>query len=167
MEPWVWKWNGRYRYNIMLLISRQTDVEIRTDVFMSYIDIAPSSAHWVKTQWHPRSNEHLVSRSLFLITNKKRSGILKEMADCMTGQEKYRVNMVHHVGPARKEGLKKSWGWSSLVAQCVKDPALSLLWHSFNPWPGENFCMLEVWPLPAKKRPKRQENDGWGHIEIT
>ena len=37
----------------------------------------------------------------------------------------------------------------SLVAQCVKDPALSLqqlrslLWHGFDPWPG-NFCMSWV-----------------------
>ena len=23
------------------------------------------------------------------------------------------------------------------MAQWVKDPALSLLWHGFNPWPGE------------------------------
>ena len=28
--------------------------------------------------------------------------------------------------------------WSSLVAQWVKDPASSLLWHRFGPWPG-NF----------------------------
>ena len=26
--------------------------------------------------------------------------------------------------------------WSSLVAQWVKDQALSLLWHEFSPWPG-------------------------------
>ena len=30
--------------------------------------------------------------------------------------------------------------WSSLVAQLLKDLALSLLWHGFNPWPG-NFHM--------------------------
>ena len=30
--------------------------------------------------------------------------------------------------------------WSSLAAQRVKDPALSLLWNGFDPWP-ENFRM--------------------------
>ena len=35
------------------------------------------------------------------------------------------------------------------MAQWIKDPALSLLWlgsllwHRFNPWPG-NFCMLRA-----------------------
>ena len=27
----------------------------------------------------------------------------------------------------------------------VKNLALSLLWHEFNPWP-RNFHMLQVWP---------------------
>ena len=41
---------------------------------------------------------------------------------------------------------------SSLVAQGVKNPALSLqqlgslLWYGFDPWPG-NFHMPWVWPL--------------------
>ena len=40
---------------------------------------------------------------------------------------------------------------SSLVAQWVKDPALSLLWlwlqlwHGFDPWP-RNFCMPQAQP---------------------
>ena len=51
---------------------------------------------------------------------------------------------------------KKTYGWSSLVAQWVKDPLVSLLrfwslpWHGFNPWPG-NFHMPWMWP----KRPQR------------
>ena len=36
---------------------------------------------------------------------------------------------------------------SSLVAQQVKGPALSLLWHGFIPWP-RNFCM--PWAGPKK-----------------
>ena len=32
---------------------------------------------------------------------------------------------------------------SLLVAQGVKDLALSLLWHGFDPWPG-NFCILRA-----------------------
>ena len=43
---------------------------------------------------------------------------------------------------------------SSLVAQQVKDPALSLLWlwlwHRFDPWPG-NFLMPQVWPGKKKR----------------
>ena len=31
------------------------------------------------------------------------------------------------------------------MAQWVKDPVLSLLWHGFDPWPG-NFCMPWAWP---------------------
>ena len=40
--------------------------------------------------------------------------------------------------------------WNSLVAQGVKDPALSrkrlrsLLWHGFDPWTG-NLYILWVW----------------------
>ena len=46
--------------------------------------------------------------------------------------------------------LKKDY-WSSLVAQQVKDLALSLLWYwlllwyGFDPWPG-NFHMPHVHP---------------------
>ena len=40
---------------------------------------------------------------------------------------------------------------SSLVAQRVKDPVLSLLWLRFDPWPW-NFCML--WVQPKKKKGK-------------
>ena len=51
---------------------------------------------------------------------------------------------------------KKFLCWNSLVAQWVKDPALSLQWlrlllrHGFSPWPG-NIHMLWVWP--KKKNP--------------
>ena len=40
--------------------------------------------------------------------------------------------------------------WSSLVLQCVKDLALSLLWLRFSLWPG-HFCMPQAWP-PKKKQ---------------
>ena len=49
---------------------------------------------------------------------------------------------------------------NSLVAQWVKDPALSLqkpeslLWYRFDPWPG-NFHMLRAWQ--KKKKKKKQE----------
>ena len=33
----------------------------------------------------------------------------------------------------------------------VKDPALSLLWLGFDPWPG-NFCMLQAWPKNTSKK---------------
>ena len=51
----------------------------------------------------------------------------------------------------RKVKIKRS----SLVAQRVKDPRLSLLWlrslqwHGFDPWPG-NFCMPWAWPKKGK-----------------
>ena len=41
--------------------------------------------------------------------------------------------------------------WSSLVAQQVEDPALSLLWCGFDPWPRNNFRVLWVW-LEKKQR---------------
>ena len=31
------------------------------------------------------------------------------------------------------------------MPQRIKDPALSLLWHRFDPWP-RNFLMPQVWP---------------------
>ena len=37
--------------------------------------------------------------------------------------------------------------WSSVMAQWVKDPALSVLWHGFYPWPT-NFQMLHMQPPP-------------------
>ena len=52
--------------------------------------------------------------------------------------------------------LKNGSGGSSLVAQGVKDPALSLqqlgqlLWHTFHPWPA-NFHMPWAWPLKIGK----------------
>ena len=51
--------------------------------------------------------------------------------------------------PLVHKAHKKIQLWSSLVAQQVKEPALSLqqlgslLWHGFDPWPG-NFCMLQL-----------------------
>ena len=44
------------------------------------------------------------------------------------------------------------------MAQWVRDPALSLLWCGFHPWPW-NFCVLWVWPktnlIYKKKRGAR------------
>ena len=59
--------------------------------------------------------------------------------------------------------------WSSLVAQWVKDHALtpqwlrSLLWHGFNPWP-KNFCM--PWARPKKKKKKNAHLFHWRY-ELT
>lgn len=44
---------------------------------------------------------------------------------------------------------KKQALGSSLMVQRVKDLMLSLLWHGFDPYPG-NFCMLRM--QPKKKR---------------
>ena len=38
------------------------------------------------------------------------------------------------------------------MAQCIKDPVLSLLWLGFDPWP-RNFCILWAWP--KKKKPPK------------
>lgn len=40
---------------------------------------------------------------------------------------------------------KKQALGSSLMVQRVKDLMLSLLWHGFDPYPG-NFCMLRMQP---------------------
>ena len=39
---------------------------------------------------------------------------------------------------------------NSLVAQQLKDPALSLLWHEFDPWPG-NLSVPWVQPTKSKQ----------------
>ena len=50
---------------------------------------------------------------------------------------------------------KNNKKWSSLVAQQVKDLALSLLWCRFDPWPG-NFHMPWAWPKKEKEKEKKQ-----------
>ena len=45
----------------------------------------------------------------------------------------------------QKRKKKKSISWSSLVAQQVKDPSLSLPWRGLDP-PPRNFCVLQAWP---------------------
>ena len=45
-----------------------------------------------------------------------------------------------------------SRSWNPLVAQWVKDPALSVLWHGFDPW-AKNFRMSKAW-LEKKKNAK-------------
>ena len=42
--------------------------------------------------------------------------------------------------------------WSSLVAQQIKDLALSLLWYRFGPWPGNISA-----PWAQFKKKKRQK----------
>ena len=42
---------------------------------------------------------------------------------------------------------------SSLVAQCVKNHMLSLLWLGFDPWPG-NFQMPWAWTKQTNKQTK-------------
>ena len=44
---------------------------------------------------------------------------------------------------SHKKKKKKEASGSSLVAQWVKDPELSLPWCGFDPWPG-NFHMLQA-----------------------
>ena len=61
----------------------------------------------------------------------------------------------HHYKHGEKNMQLKDEG-SSLVAQQVKDPALSLLWHRFDPWPG-NFRMLWAWPKKKKKKKKNHK----------
>ena len=57
---------------------------------------------------------------------------------------------------------------SFLVAQRVKDLALSLLWlrlllwHGFSSWPG-NFCTQWSWP---KRERQRTSILGWSHLLI-
>ena len=43
---------------------------------------------------------------------------------------------------------------SSLVAQQVEEPVLSLLWCRLDPWP-ENFCMPPVQPNKQTKNPPK------------
>ena len=58
--------------------------------------------------------------------------------------------------------MEKREKWSSLVAQQVKDSALSLLWlrllqwHRFDPWP-QNFHVPWARPRGKKKKKKRRE----------
>lgn len=53
-------------------------------------------------------------------------------------------------------GEHQGWSWSFLVAQGVKDLALSLLLLRFDHWP-QNFHILREWP---KKKKKQKEQGG-------
>ena len=48
---------------------------------------------------------------------------------------------------------------SSLFAQLVKDPALSLLWHGFDPWPWKFVCCGHGLKL-HQKIPRNKFNQG-------
>ena len=43
------------------------------------------------------------------------------------------------------------------MAQLVKDLSLSLLWHGFDPWPG-NFHMPWAWPPKRDTKAKPQKD---------
>ena len=51
--------------------------------------------------------------------------------------------------------FKRNKVLKSLVAQQVKDPALSLLWLSFDPWP-RNFRVPWAWPH-SHPTPQKEE----------
>ena len=66
-----------------------------------------------------------------------------------------------------KKRKKERGKRSSLVAPQVKDLALVLLWlrlllwHGFDPWPG-NFQVLQVRPYQKSKREKKKEKEQAG-----
>ena len=49
------------------------------------------------------------------------------------------------------DGIKSRILRKSPSGLAVKDLALSLPWHRFDPWPG-NFCILQVQPKKKKKK---------------
>ena len=53
----------------------------------------------------------------------------------------------------RSHWTKRAYGWSSLVAQQVKDPTFSMLWRRFYPW-TRSFHTLQV-------QPKRKERGAY------
>lgn len=50
---------------------------------------------------------------------------------------------------------------SSVVAWCVKDPALSLMWLALRLWPG-NFCRLWLWLWLWQ----RERKEGWASAQL-
>ena len=52
--------------------------------------------------------------------------------------------LLHHLDPCWSHFFLM-WRKEFLGGLSVKNSALSLLWHDFNPWPG-NFCMPQLWP---------------------
>ena len=61
----------------------------------------------------------------------------------------------------RKQFHRKKVSWSSLVAQWIKEPALSLQRHRFNTW-SQNFLMLRAGPNKQtnKQTNKTKEKEG-------
>ena len=66
----------------------------------------------------------------------------------------------------RKQALKSRLFRNSLVVQWVKDPALSLLWCGFDPWPGK-FHMLWVWQKKKKKKADWSSYCGTAKMSLT
>ena len=64
-------------------------------------------------------------------------------------------------------GRRKLFAWerirSSLVAQWVKNPVLSLLWLRFNPW-TQNFHVPQVWQ--KKKNPKNKKPSTGERVKV-
>ena len=64
----------------------------------------------------------------------------------------------------KREKKPKKLQWRCLVAQWVKDPALSqqrpesLLWQRFELWPG-NFHVSQAWPKKQKQK-NQKKNSG-------
>ena len=58
-----------------------------------------------------------------------------------------------------KQGIKAKFR-SCLVAQWVKDPALSLLWCRFDPWPGNSACHRHG----QKEKKKKKIAESWGLV---
>ena len=46
------------------------------------------------------------------------------------------------------------------MAQGVKDPVLSLLWHRFGPWP-RNFHLPQLCGLKKKRKEKKRKKQNW------
>ena len=61
-----------------------------------------------------------------------------------------KIRFLINISKTNYSAQERREDWSSLVAQWVKDPALSLLWLRFDPWP-RNFRMLWMWPKHKNK----------------
>ena len=90
-------------------------------------------------------------------------GLVKKESKLHVGGKE--ATSFRNIPPSKKNKIKIKIK-SSLVAQQVKDSALSLqqlrllLWCGFHPWPG-NFCMPQMWP---KKRERERERNSSLHF---
>ena len=127
-------------------------------------------SHWVSGRWNKSRSPVEMAKPLFTNVYEKTDFSLFQKVPPPTCTPFPEVCISERWWKTRPNiCISKAQAGSSLMVQQVKELMLSLLWHRFNPWPG-NLCMLSV---NRKKKYiyiyiyskwKAQENFSWDDV---